>query len=690
LDRELQRLKEVVKAAKDSLDQNLNSAAVAAKSEYEMILPLSKWPRYLSVPDLETEIAKLEEQARDMDIGEERMEVLQKRNELKQYLDGEVLDQAKTPLQLALEQLSDDIKRTLTCPISGDIMRDPVILSPCGKTFDRESMCNWLLRNQIPPCPWTNVPLERHIPYTENRDTREDILIRYLGQEAYQKYDDSAFQLQYQALWNAPVYREIAALLYGMNYKQIDWTKAQEIASEETNQNDAIINGLKALLLHPKVFLSSQLHKDEAASRQEWEKADNLGLAILSDARNPWAQWLKGTHVHSVLQEYDAAKSLYKRAAEQGLALAQNSLGTLYEEDDQFDIAEEYYKEASLQGHALAQYNLTMLNEDDLEAMRPHLDQAARQGHASSLYYIGTLYYDSDIAEQDLNMAVTNFEQSAKQGHAGALNNLVTLFLQHQLVPKENDVRRQVLERASEQGGNILVTYDRVESLLFGMNQQKIDWAEAQRLFMDQVKIDPILAGFKAILLHPEIFPNERLEKNEILSLHAWISALNLGLSTRVDDGNAWAQWLKGMFDECLEEDYNSAKKLYQLAANQGLALGQFNLGKLYQDEDQFDIAERYYERAATQGHAGAQYHLALLIEDEHNRMLGYLKQAAAQDHRDALYYLGTLYFDSDAVQQDFNMAREYFQQAAAQGHSEAREALENLPDDIHIDQVHE
>jgi hypothetical protein len=34
--------------------------------------------------------------------------------------------------------------------------------------------------------------------------------------------------------------------------------------------------------------------------------------------------------------------------------------------------------------------------------------------------------------------------------------------------------------------------------------------------------------------------------------LHVWISALNLELSTRVDDGNAWAQWLKGMFDECL------------------------------------------------------------------------------------------------------------------------------------------
>jgi hypothetical protein len=115
-----------------------------------------------------------------------------------------------------------------------------------------------------------------------------------------------------------------------------------------------------------------------------------------------------------------------------------------------------------------------------------------------------------------------------------------------------------------------------------------------------------------------------------------------------------------------------------------------FIVGLSYEDDDQFNIAEGYYEQAATLGHADAQYHLALLIEDDHERMLGYLEQAAAQDHADALYYLGTLYFDSDVVQQDLNMAREYFQRAAAQGHSEAREALENLQEDTDIDQVHE
>jgi hypothetical protein len=72
----LQRLQHLIDAAKDSVDSDVNSAAVTATAEYQMILPLFKLPQYLSVPELESKIAKLEEQAQGMDIGEERITVL--------------------------------------------------------------------------------------------------------------------------------------------------------------------------------------------------------------------------------------------------------------------------------------------------------------------------------------------------------------------------------------------------------------------------------------------------------------------------------------------------------------------------------------------------------------------------------------------------------------------------------------
>jgi hypothetical protein len=103
--------------------------------------------------------------------------------------------------------------------------------------------------------------------YVENRDTRET-LIQNLGEEAYVRYDDSTFNVQYQALWNAPMFQEIFALLYGMNWKQIDWVKAQEMAIN-IDQDDAIITGFISHLLHPEIFPSTRLHKDEDSSRRE-------------------------------------------------------------------------------------------------------------------------------------------------------------------------------------------------------------------------------------------------------------------------------------------------------------------------------------------------------------------------------------------------------------------------------------
>jgi TPR repeat protein len=102
-----------------------------------------------------------------------------------------------------------------------------------------------------------------------------------------------------------------------------------------------------------------------------------------------------------------------------------------------------------------------------------------------------------------------------------------------------------------------------------------------------------------------------------------------------------------------------------------------FNVGVFYQDDDQFDVAVEYHERAAAQGHEGAQYSLAMLNEDHHEQLLRYLGQAAAQDHPEALYDLGSLYFSSDAVPQDWNRAQEYFKRAATEGHIEAQDALE-------------
>jgi ankyrin repeat protein len=221
----------------------------------------------------------------------------------------QVQEGTMTPMELKIKQLPEDIQRILTCPISGDIMKDPVILFPSGKTFNRESLCTWLLHNPTPRCPWTNQPLDRHMTYVENREIR-DTLIYYLGEEAYVRFDDTDFKDRYQALWNAQ-------------------------------------------------------------------------------------------HANSLFD-----------------------IGLDYEDDDQFYVAEEYYQQAATLRHSGAQYNLAMLNEDNHERMLGYLEQAVGQDHPEALYYLGTLYYNSDVVRQDLTRAREYFQRAAAQGNSEAQDAL--------------------------------------------------------------------------------------------------------------------------------------------------------------------------------------------------------------------------------------------------------------------------
>lgn len=280
------------------------------------------------------------------------------------------------------------VQELVTCPISLQVMKDPVTLVPSGHTFDRESICNALLL-QPTRCPLTGVDYGRKLEYGDNIRIRQLVAL-YFGDGVYQKYNDFKFKLFYTALWNEKAYQDVAAYLVGMNKKRIDWKAVQQTVMNDY-QDDVIVLGFKALLLHPNVFPSDGLEKDLDRAQGAWRRAEEHGLIVLAgdaDAGgNEWAQWLCGMQ-HVIHENFGAAANYFKLAAAQGNALAQNSLGVLYQKDEQFDLAEYYYELAARQGQADAQYNLAMLHDPDVVRMRPHLEQAADQGHVLSLAFL--------------------------------------------------------------------------------------------------------------------------------------------------------------------------------------------------------------------------------------------------------------------------------------------------------------
>jgi len=123
-----------------------------------------------------------------------------------------------------------------------------------------------------------------------------------------------------------------------------------------------------------------------------------------------------------------------------------------------------------------------------------------------------------------------------------------------------------------------------------------------------------------------------------------------------VEKGKAWAQSLLGdMYEdgEGVDQSYQRAVELYELAATQGYAMAQYNLGIMYQEgqgvEQSYERAAEYYEAAARQGHAKAQCNL------------------------------GALCANGKGVEQSDEKARKLWMKAAEQGNENAIKNLQDL-----------
>lgn len=98
--------------------------------------------------------------------------------------------------------MSEEIENLIVCPITLELMRDPVMIVQSDQTCDRESLCRWLIGNPS-QCPVTGKNYGEKLEYRDNLVARK-LLMHFVGDEAYQRYDDSDFQRQYEAFWKEP------------------------------------------------------------------------------------------------------------------------------------------------------------------------------------------------------------------------------------------------------------------------------------------------------------------------------------------------------------------------------------------------------------------------------------------------------------------------------------------------------
>lgn len=159
-----------------------------------------------------------------------------------------------------------------------------------------------------------------------------------------------------------------------------------------------------------------------------------------------------------VPQDYQTAKSWYKRAADLDNADAMGNLGALFESGrggpQNLETAREWYVKGAARNGRVAMHKLGAMLENgrgtskDLSEAISWYERAAALEYPPALNELGRLYLAGVGVPKNYVLARTSFEQAAKLGDAKAMNNLGMLYLNGTGVQRDINVARTWLEKA--------------------------------------------------------------------------------------------------------------------------------------------------------------------------------------------------------------------------------------------------
>ncbi len=129
-------------------------------------------------------------------------------------------------------------------------------------------------------------------------------------------------------------------------------------------------------------------------------------------------------------------------------------------------------------------------------------------------------------------------------------------------------------------------------------------------------------------------------------------------------------------------KNVKEAIKWYRLAAEQGHAEAQYQMGEYYSLKDNWVEANKWYQMAAEQGDPRAQYQLGFYNDEileaygapNYAEALKWYKKSAEQGYEYAQTALGRLFLNGKGVPKDFDEAVRWYAKAAKQGWKPAKE----------------
>jgi TPR repeat protein len=451
----------------------------------------------------------------------------------------------------------------------------------------------------------------------------------------------------------------------------------------------------QALIGHDKYFGSKEgrtfdeiesLKKDgEAWIRKSAEQNHPLGLVVLG-------------HFHHIQNsdpdKVEAAKMFYDKALKYGLITEHNQkdpcwsyyVGRFYEDgygvSKDVNEAVKWYRKASEQGYALAQFTLGLcyengvgLEKDSSEALK-WICEAAEQGSAAAQLDLGMRCISGNGLEQNADEAVRWFTKAASQGLAYAQYQLGQCYHLGQGLEKNDVEAVKWYRKAAEQG---LPSAQRELGVFYtkGDGVEK-DETEAFKWYLKAAQQGEARAQHFLGLCYTN---GRGVKKDDAEAFNWYRKAAEQGQPHA--QNNLGACYADGIG---VDKDAVEAARWYRKAADQGDSVAQYNIGLFYADGIGVDKniveAQKWFLKAAENGNADAQYVLGVEnlfgenISLDVREAIKWLRKSAESGHANAQYLLGVCYGSGKGVEGNITKAYMWIALAAASGSERAKDDL--------------
>ena len=380
---------------------------------------------------------------------------------------------------------------------------------------------------------------------------------------------------------------------------------------------------------------------------------------------------------------------LLNKAGEKKFHTAYFDLGILYEYGQygvSRDIAKavEYYEQGVALGDAECMISLGFILERSSEYPNDYkrafelYSKAADEENGMAFCNLGTCYKRGIGIEIDKGKALDSYVKAAELKCMEAYWNLYLYYMDGVCVPRDYDKAVEWLIKGDE-AGNIQCTYQITKHIENG----------------DGIEKDPIRYLFymnkAAIGGYPEALvglgncyrDGIGTDANGKLAFEWYQKASQVS----VEGITALAQCYT--YGIGTQQDYDKAVELYKMAAEQGDAQAQCDLGICYRSGEGVEKdpvkAIEWYLKAAEQGHGGALNNLGIMyqhgigVEADIEKAAMYYLKAAEAGNADGQFSVGLFYANGAGFDQNYEEAVKWFSTAAHQGEPDSMFHLAKL-----------